>query len=646
MTRAIAGAIIPGSRAQLRGGHGRFGNMPGRGDDAMNKILTAVGVGPDKTNTPPINQIGTPGSAGPDRGQYKHIDSVRLLTTPNPHWVMLSIKVKPPPPSGPNIYSSNPNLDPANVGFYIARKTLGTEVVANILRQLDAGDALRSITYTGVRKFARKGFYNPYRQVSRIIRGSLRSFLPLLSEPNEEVTPMEMGELFCSDATVSESDGLIWKIALPVGELKLSPGWNGKPVHKPLRVVNGRSDDARQAIGLEDIVAAFEEGAVQHVTVPLSHSDKVHENTGFVRKVKIVELKDGRQALSCGIEFTEPEIREKVRRGSIANVSVGVAFDYHKKDSGKRYGAVLQHLALTNHPWVPGMAPFGAKMSDSAVVVPLEMVGEEDFDVIARRNQIESALEDINSVFEIVNFDGATVVLHNEETNELVTVPYTAEGDVIALDIPAEDPSDAEITDGEEEPELEVVETDDTEEAPSVESIADADDSAPVDTTGLSEAYAARQALITQTPQEGGDHMSNDTTIELSDDVKAKLDRLEELEAKVRVAEVDGRVEELKVLGLSEYPGFLKTVRDLLLADDGGPAVVMLSEDSEAKQGLTVTDIVNRLVEALPREEEGGFKLSDQHIDVGASAPAVEVTNDVEQTEDQISAARDFLFQR
>jgi hypothetical protein len=652
MTKPLANAIIPGSKSQVRGFGGRFTNMPGRGDDvarvARNKLRQRVGANAGAADQQPT---------------FKNVVGAKILKTPNPNWYMLSVKMRVnqqdrPQKGRANAYSGNPQ-GAANVAFYISRKVVGTEIVANILRQVDVGDALNSITYVGVRKFARPQFYNPYRQISRIIRGTARSFLPLLSEHQEEVNQMELGELFCSDTSVSEADGLIWKVALPVGELKLSPGWDGKPVHRPLRVVDGTSEDPKAAIGLQDIVDAFNENAVQHVTVPLSHADKVHENTGFVRQLKVVELPDGRKALSCGIEFTEPEIREKVKRGSIANVSVGVQFDYHKKDNGKRYKAALQHVALTNHPWVPGMPPFGAQMSESAMIVPLEVADEatETVDtwemaqeIWAVRDMLCDALDSGDSSLELVDFDRSVAILADEDGNR-TQVPYVVEEGKALLALSNATPVEADA----EEVVVDQVEGETTGEEEQSDVLAEAEatlidenlaDVAASEPTELEIAQSERERLITTNMKEGGDHMSEEM-IEMSEDVKAKLSRLEELEAKVRESEVEARITELKELGLSEYPGFLKEVRELMLADDGGPAAVLLSEESGERTGITVTDIVERFVNSLPRDEEGKFKLSEQHIDVGAVAPEIEDSTTSETSEaDSAAAARDFLYQR
>jgi hypothetical protein len=48
-------------------------------------------------------------------------------------------------------------------------------------------------------------------------------------------------------------------------------------------------------------------------------------------------------------------------------------FNYLHKESGKKFGAVLEHAALTNRPWLNGMAPFGVAASQEGglAIMPL-----------------------------------------------------------------------------------------------------------------------------------------------------------------------------------------------------------------------------------------------------------------------------------
>lgn len=159
---------------------------------------------------------------------------------------------------------------------------------------------------------------------------------------------------------LEDDRGLIWKTALRTGEWAMSPGPGAKPVAKPL-VVKLRTDAPEREIGLENLVEAFYSPAMDHVTVPLSHADRVDENTGFVRELRVQEDPNnpGQHVLQAGYDFTEPEIKDKVKRGTIANNSVGVLFNYVRKLDGRKFPQALGHIALTNKPWIGGLTPFG-----------------------------------------------------------------------------------------------------------------------------------------------------------------------------------------------------------------------------------------------------------------------------------------------
>lgn len=192
-------------------------------------------------------------------------------------------------------------------------------------------------------------------------------------EANVNMSDNLLAEMFFEDepdATVKEEDGLIWKTVLREGTWAYSPGGKGKPVSKPITVVkSGISDPKSLTISIEELKNNFDNGAVEHVTVPTSHEDKVTENTGFVRKMRVSKDTKGREVLQAGIDFTEPDVKEKALRGTIANISSGIVFDHIHKESGKKVGSVVLHTALTNHPWLNGLTPFGVNASDDLRVI-------------------------------------------------------------------------------------------------------------------------------------------------------------------------------------------------------------------------------------------------------------------------------------
>lgn len=217
-----------------------------------------------------------------------------------------------------------------------------------------------------------------------------------------------LAEIFLADASVEEEDGLLWKTVLREGTWKYSPSPDG-PQMKPMTIIGqGKSDGATLTVSMSELVENFEKGVIEHVTVPLSHEDRVDENTGFVRKLKMEKDSEGKWRLKAGLEFTEPEIYEKAKRGTIANTSGGILFDHIHKESGDKFGSVLGHVALTNRPWLNGMEPFGVKMGEDVRLLAFseeirlardtdrggEKMGDENKDETELQTQLTLAQEE------------------------------------------------------------------------------------------------------------------------------------------------------------------------------------------------------------------------------------------------------------
>ena len=178
-------------------------------------------------------------------------------------------------------------------------------------------------------------------------------------EAPDQIDNVMMSELYFSEAPVStDTTGKgIWKTVLRTGTWLMSPN-GGKS--DPLSVVRGKGKTTAdgKTISLDDIVDTFKLSPMDHVTVPLEHTSAPDKNTGYVRDVVLEENGDNAY-LKALIDFTEPDIEQKVVNGSIANTSVGLKFGYRRKSDGERFPVVLDHVALTNKPWIDGLPGFG-----------------------------------------------------------------------------------------------------------------------------------------------------------------------------------------------------------------------------------------------------------------------------------------------
>lgn len=198
-------------------------------------------------------------------------------------------------------------------------------------------------------------------------------------------------ELFLSRDAIGldkpvEQDGLMWEPIIREGQWAVRPGGRTGKRRSPLKVVAGKSQNQRKEIGLQDIVDAFDDDAIEFVTVPTSHSNHVLENTGFIKGLKIAEgtvkpkRKDGDKpaqkvkVLMGGYDIKVPSVKEKMTLGTIASRSAGLLYDYVNTESGKSYPVALEHVALTNKPWITGMTAFGRKIK-AKVGSTLDTVG-------------------------------------------------------------------------------------------------------------------------------------------------------------------------------------------------------------------------------------------------------------------------------
>lgn len=409
--------------------------------------------------------------------------------------------------------------------------------------------------------------------------------------------PQMFKELFFSDPRVQLDDaGLLWKPVLRTGEWKTGP--NGKP----LVVIPGRSPDQTKAIGMQDIVDNFDK--IEHVTIPLSHDDRLDENTGFIRKVKIHRADDGTSYLMAAHDFTEPDVKGKVERGTYPNTSVGLEFDYQHKESGSKIPVVLKHVALTHRPWINRLTPFGVSASEdtdySVSSVEFSEAKTDDqlahFDITAwsggalKPEQIRAKLvESIGADHTILDVAHNRALVKNGDKQFIVNYSV-ADGNVavdpkdswqehssVAPSSPAPTPTPDNIpsTDPPKEPTA-VTPT----ETPEVKALRDQ----------LAAAEADRQKMATQLAEQAT--------------------QLTTLSEKDKKRDAEEFISELRGMGLSEEngcTGFLVKVRNFAISDEG-KAIINFSEDGKdaAPVPMTATQMLKALLSELPTDDKTG----------------------------------------
>jgi len=377
-------------------------------------------------------------------------------------------------------------------------------------------------------------------------------------------------EVHLADADVREDSGFIVKEILRAGEWPVIPT-KGAIVNKPLKIaLDGASSKDDGLISLSELVANFRAKAIPNVQIPLSDDEDDHKNTtrvntGFVRDLWL----DG-DRLVAKMEFTEPEIKDKVLRGTYADVSCGIPWSVVSQ--GKRYGAALEHVCITNRPFIDGLGPFLAASEGQPIDV-------QHFGTAERSSEAET-----------------------EAKPRAQTSGSPASGDA-----------------------------------------------------ALDQARRLRELRLAQpTTHVGGPNMPPTgiealDQLELSDEARVALqgilDENATLRSHNRASDADKRIDELKGLGLQERPGFLTLYRQIFLSDDGGAAVVLLSDSGQEKERLSALQILDRALEAL-KDSDGKVVLSDQQLVSGNDDPPPPNADGEkeEPVEKRVEAAKQLLY--
>lgn len=542
--------------------------------------------------------------------------------------------------------------------------------------------------------------------------------------PGEAAGQVEIFLAADSTATVPavEKDDLMWYPIIREGQWAVRPGAQGKKKRVPLKIIAGHSTNQRRQIGLQDLKDAFDDEAIQHVTVPSSHGNTLFENQGFIKGMEIVDgsVKDKKskkdvkvKVLMGGYHITEPDAKAKMQRGTFANRSAGILYDYVNTETGTKYPAVVEHVALTNKPWITGMASFGRKLTASPAlsIVGLSLsdegpdtheyklslsaeseLSEDDSDFLAQessdwskegspswlRARVNDILSEARSkkvqawrdaraagaapgmpvAYLDYDYPPSYRCCEAKPGMALISDGYGDDANHWSAPITVKDGA-VELGEFTKWSALKKAFIPDDRPAPEPQALPLAKDEEATITpkTTLQLAQQARRARVTSAStsvttsdktdnnprevvtQDMAQNNGNGSTLQLSEEAerivqaaearaKAAEERAEKLSEKVErltgtvqggtVKEYIAHLKDpVKGLGLSEEKGFggvLSTISELMLADDGEPAVQgdCFAVDGNSTGELTLSDAIKRIFGALEKAQEGKAKLGDQ----------------------------------
>ena len=429
---------------------------------------------------------------------------------------------------------------------------------------------------------------------------------PLALSEDADV-PETTHQLFFADKTSKpeeDSEGLVWKDVLMTGR------WKVHPVH-------GKGKDfVIDEPYLDRLIQNFDDRAWEHVTVPLSHKDGLLENAGFVARLvkKPHPTIRGRKILRAGLKFTDPAVKEKVLSGSIANVSVGIDEGEVVRPDGKTFSTVLKHLATTNQPWMKGLRPFGdpatmftaSEDEDEKECVTLLLdPDDEDAEKATSNDDKETSPKFIDQIRNFLLSAGKP----DEEVEEFLK---TAElpNDLTPEDAQkylAELSSLADEADGPDD-EIDPTAGDGTSEASSDSSTEDENtDDNPNDHPQGGEISMSQTKDDKKgdeaTPKEDANVITlsqEELDARIAEAQRGTQAELERLRAENHRRAVKETLTELEDKGL--FPAVLEVVEPILLADETREGLITLSEEDGKESKLTATDIVRRVLDAIPAD--------------------------------------------
>ena len=151
--------------------------------------------------------------------------------------------------------------------------------------------------------------------------------------------------------------------------------------------------------GIKEWVNNFVNKAVEIVTIPLRHTDEPDKNTGVVEALESRDNADGGKSLWALLDIRKDEIAAEVGK-TILGVSLR-SWDNFIDETGKAWGNVIDHICLTNVPYMQRTAGFIEAEGKGAIKIysykiqldkePIDINEKED----SKKMELEAKLKEM-----------------------------------------------------------------------------------------------------------------------------------------------------------------------------------------------------------------------------------------------------------
>lgn len=111
----------------------------------------------------------------------------------------------------------------------------------------------------------------------------------------------------------------------------------------------------------EELKANLEAKAIERVPVPVDHTRDPKANTG-----ELLEIEVGEDAAYGIIQIRDYDAIYRIENDLVFDVSVKINWNYIDTETGKEWGAILEHVALVNDPYIEHMTGFETVVANAS----------------------------------------------------------------------------------------------------------------------------------------------------------------------------------------------------------------------------------------------------------------------------------------